>query len=88
MLSSELAYGPKAAWGHNYVPAQFEGQLVNRQHRCSSSLRGTLERNLALRVRADYDEDVVSRTEAERALRRTRQFVSAIQEGGADETKK
>lgn len=69
-------------WSHSYVPAQFDGQLVGRRHLYPSELRGILGRNLAVRLRADYDEDVVTQTEAERALRRSRPFVTAIQEGG------
>jgi uncharacterized protein (UPF0332 family) len=68
-------------WGHEFVPAQFEGLLINRRHLYPTELRSVLERNHAVRRAADYDEDVVSRTEAERALRRARIFVSAV-EGG------
>ena len=68
-------------WGHDYVPAQFEGQLINRRHRFGTELRGVLENVRALRWRADYYEDTVSRTEAERALRRTQRFVNSIQGG-------
>lgn len=65
-------------WGHEFVPAEFEGRLIYRRKLYPTELRGILERNHALRRTADYDEDVVSRTEAERALRRTRLFVSTI----------
>jgi uncharacterized protein (UPF0332 family) len=67
-------------WGHDYVPAQFDGQLVNRRHAYPPNLRGTLERLHALRLRADYDEYAVSRTEAERALRQARKFIMTIEE--------
>src|SRR3954453_20120231 len=29
-------------WGHEFVQAQFNGQLINRRHRYSSDLRATL----------------------------------------------
>src|SRR3712207_6276906 len=72
-------------WGHAFVPSQFEGVLINRQHRYPTELRTMLERAYALRQKADYAEDAVSRIEAERGLRRTRTFVTTIEsfiEGG------
>ena len=69
-------------WGHDYVQSQFNGALINRRHLYPTELRNILVRNYALRVRADYAEDVVSRTETERALRRARLFVTTIVEGG------
>jgi uncharacterized protein (UPF0332 family) len=69
-------------WSHSFVPAQFDGQLIGRRHLYPPELRGILGRNLAVRLRADYDEDVVAQIEAERALRRSRLFVTVVQEGG------
>ncbi len=69
-------------WGHDYVQSQFNGMLINRRHLYPTELRNILVRNYALRVRADYAEDVVSRTETERAVRRARLFVTTIVEGG------
>ena len=69
-------------WGHDYVQSQFNGALINRRHLYPTELRNILVRNYALRVRADYAEDVVSRTDTERALRRARLFVTTIMEGG------
>ncbi len=68
-------------WSHEFVPAQFDGGLIHRRKLYPTDLRNVLERNHALRRTADYDEDAVSRTEAERALRRARTFVTTIQGG-------
>ena len=71
-------------WSHEFVPSQFDGVLINRRHLYPTELRGVLNRNAGLRLSADYDEDPVTQTEANRALRRSRAFVGAIQtEGGA-----
>jgi uncharacterized protein (UPF0332 family) len=69
-------------WGHDFVPAQFEGQLIYRRAVYPAALRGALGRLYSLRAIADYTESAVSRTEADRALRRARFFVTTIQEGG------
>ena len=71
-------------WGHDFVQAQFNGMLINRRHLYPTELRTVLARNYTLRVQADYGEDMVSRTEAERALRRARLFVTAVGEGGEE----
>jgi uncharacterized protein (UPF0332 family) len=71
--------GAGGEWSHAFVPAQFDGVLINRRHRYPAELRGILSRTYVLRQTADYDEDdSVSRTQAERALRRTRTYVDAI----------
>src|SRR3954452_8448941 len=71
-------------WGHDFVQAQFNGTLINRRHLYPTELRTVLARNYTLRVQADYGEDMVSRTEAERALRRSRLFVTAVGGGGEE----
>ncbi|HTE84545.1 MAG TPA: HEPN domain-containing protein [Dehalococcoidia bacterium] len=68
-------------WGHAFVPSQFEGQLIYRRKLYDSELRGTLEQTYALRAKADYSEDPVTQTEANRVLRRTRTFVATIRTG-------
>ena len=74
---------PREEWSHEFVPSQFDGVLINRRHLYPTELRGVLNRNAGLRLSADYDEDPVTQTEANRALRRSRTFVGAIQaEGG------
>ncbi|MCX6023560.1 MAG: hypothetical protein NTZ05_17865 [Chloroflexi bacterium] len=44
------------------------------------ALRGVLARRYALRQTADYDLDRVTGTEAARAVQRTRNLVSAVQQ--------
>jgi uncharacterized protein (UPF0332 family) len=76
--------GTTGQWSHAFVPAQFEGMLINRRKLYPTQLRGTLGHLYGLRQTADYDEDPVTQTEANRALRRTRTFVQAIQERGGE----
>jgi uncharacterized protein (UPF0332 family) len=70
------------AWSHEFVPSRFDGVLINRRHQYATALRGTLNRNMGVRLSADYDEEPVTRTEASRALNRSRAFVDAIERGG------
>jgi len=78
------ARDPRGQWGHDFVQAQFAGELVGRRHRYPAELRTTLDRLFGLRQTADYRPDPVTETEANRAVRRARAFVQAIrQEGGA-----
>jgi uncharacterized protein (UPF0332 family) len=78
--SGVSAPGAHRQWSHSFVPAQFVGQLINRRKLYPPSMRDTLSRTYLLRQTADYAEDGVTRIEAERALRRAREFVSAIDE--------
>jgi uncharacterized protein (UPF0332 family) len=71
-------------WSHAFVPAQFDGLLINRRHLYPTELRGALNRNAGVRLSADYDEEPVTQTEANRAVRRSRTFVSVIQTGGGE----
>jgi hypothetical protein len=81
---NKLAFSPSTAgrWGHDFVQAQFAGQLVNRRKLYPRELHEALVRNYILRQVADYQWDVVSETQAGRALRRTREFLATIQRGG------
>ena len=65
-------------WGHDFVQAQFIGQLINRRHLYASELRSTLPDNYHLRIRADYEVDAVTEVRASRALRRAEVFMQAI----------
>jgi len=69
-------------WGHDFVHAQFVGQLVNRRKRYAADLRQVLVTNQALRDKADYHTDLVTQTQADRALGRCRTFVQAVRQGG------
>ena len=69
-------------WGHHFVQAEFNGQLINRRKLYPSDLRDVLQQTYALRVKADYEFDRVSDVRAARALRRATEFVEAIRRGG------
>lgn len=73
--------GPIKNWGHDFVQAQFIGQLVNRRKVYPSSVRNTLEQNYRLRVAADYREDAVSKVRVSRAVSRTEAFLDATRPG-------
>lgn len=76
--------GRGSEWSHAFVPAQFDGQLINRRKLYPTELRGTLARSYLLREVGDYKSSLVSQTEAGRVLRRTRQFLAAIRGGGGE----
>jgi uncharacterized protein (UPF0332 family) len=63
---------------HGFVQAQFAEQLIGRGKLFPSSARSVLHRLSELRQRADYEPIHVSRTQAERALRRATEFVDAV----------
>lgn len=69
-------------WGHDFVQAEFIGQLINRRKLYPSILRNTLERTLTLRQIADYGTEQVSEAQMDRALRQTRLFVETIAKEG------
>ena len=69
-------------WGHAFVQAQFAGKLVTRRTAYPAFLRDTLPRLGELREHADYEATHVSQTLAQRALRRAREFIDAVERGG------
>jgi uncharacterized protein (UPF0332 family) len=73
---------PAGQWNHQFVQAQFVGVLINKRKRYESELRRVLADNQSLRDKADYRPEFVTAIQASRALRRTRQFVSAIRKRG------
>ena len=77
---------PRAAsgqWGHDFVQAEFSGQLVNRRRLYPASLRSTLDLNRTLRSVADYATDRVSEVRADHAVGRAESFLESIRaEGG------
>jgi uncharacterized protein (UPF0332 family) len=73
---------PAGQWNHQFVQAQFVGVLINKRKRYETELRRVLSDNQILRDKADYRPEFVTATQASRALRRTRQFVSAIRQRG------
>jgi uncharacterized protein (UPF0332 family) len=70
--------GGRTEWGHDFVPAQFVGQLINRRHRYEAALRDTLHVNYRLRVRGDYESRSVSDVTASQALQRAERLVRAV----------
>lgn len=74
--------GQSGQWGHDYVQAAFVGQLINRRKQFPARLRDVLPRTYELRQTADYETDFVTQKQAERTLRRSRELVEAIRQGG------
>lgn len=72
----------QSGWGHAFVLSQFNGQLINRRGQFPTTLRQTLPRTFALRLRADYEAQPVGRTQVVRALDLARVFVQAVEERG------
>jgi uncharacterized protein (UPF0332 family) len=69
---------PTGQWGHDFVQAEFAGNLVGRRKLFPGELRTTLEQNRVLRVTADYTRDGVIAVEAARSLRRTQYFLRSV----------
>jgi uncharacterized protein (UPF0332 family) len=73
---------PAGQWSHAFVQAQLVRVLINQRKRYDPQLRRVLSDNQSLRDRADYRPELVTATQASRALRRTRTFVAAVRQGG------
>lgn len=71
---------PQSRWTHEFVHAEFVGVLINRRKRFAPELRRVLSDNQSLRELADYRPELVTRTQANRALIRTRSFVNAVRQ--------
>src|SRR5712691_5551772 len=69
-------------WGHDFVQAEFNGQLINRRKVYPAPLRTTLDLNRTLRQLADYTHDRVTEVRADRALARAEVFLEAIRPTG------
>ncbi len=69
-------------WSHDWVQSTFAGLLINRRKLYPSDLSDDLGRLMSLRQRADYETLQITPTQATRALRRAREFVRAIEQGG------
>ena len=76
--------GQAEQWGHDYVQARFNGDLVNRRKRFPPAMRETLIRGLKLRQIADYKTERVLDFQALRALTRAREFVAAVRAAGVE----
>ena len=64
------------------VQGQFVGVLINQRHLYDAELRRVLADNQSLRDKADYRAELVTATQASRALRRSRLFVAAVRQRG------
>ena len=73
---------PRGQWSHEFVQAQLVGVLINQRKLYDRELRRVLSDNQILRDQADYRAELVSATQASRALRRSRLFVTAIRQRG------
>src|SRR5215212_10880254 len=73
---------PRGQWSHEFVHAQVVGILINQRKRYDSDLRRVLADNQTLRDQADYRAELVTPTQAARALRRSRMLVNAVQQRG------
>jgi uncharacterized protein (UPF0332 family) len=73
---------PRGQWSHEFVQGQLVGVLINQRKRYDPELRRVLSDNQSLRDQADYRAELVTATQAGRALRRSRLFVAAIRQRG------
>jgi uncharacterized protein (UPF0332 family) len=79
-LLNEGIRSPGNKWGHDFVQAQFSGQLINRRKLYSGDLRTVLTDNQILRDQGDYKAEHVTDIQAGRALRKARTFVDAVRQ--------
>jgi uncharacterized protein (UPF0332 family) len=73
--------GREGYWGHDFVQAQFSGQLVNRRKLYPSGLRSVLNDLATLREQADYRTQSVDEIQARRAVRKAEDLVGAVRLG-------
>lgn len=82
---SENGIQPRSGqWGHHYVQAEFNRQLLSRRKLYPASIRDVLERTYTLRHTADYNTNHVTEVQASRALRRTGEFLAEIRGQGGE----
>jgi len=70
--------GREGYWGHDFVQAQFSGQLINRRKLYRPGLRTVLNDLSSLREQADYKVRHVDEVQARRALRKAEELVEAV----------
>lgn len=83
LLAGVSIHGQRAQWSHSFVQAEFV-RLITRRKLYPPELRDVLSRTLMLRQTADYETDIVTRVEAQRAVRRASAFVEATRPRGDD----
>jgi len=83
-IAALLAEGirPHGQWSHEFVQGQFVGVLINQRHLYDREFRRVLADNQTVREKADYRPELVTATQAGRALRRSRTFVTTLRERG------
>ncbi|MBI2760094.1 MAG: HEPN domain-containing protein [Chloroflexi bacterium] len=74
--------GGRIEWSHAFVQSQFVEQLIDRRKVYPASMRDLLSRTILLRQTADYRAEHITQIQASRAVRRTREFLEAIQAKG------
>jgi uncharacterized protein (UPF0332 family) len=71
-------YRPARDWDHGAVQAEFVTRLIARRKVLSRDLRGILPELMILTITADYRPFMISRRQADRALRRAEPFLEAV----------
>lgn len=69
----------RSQWPHDFVQAQFVSEFINRHKLYPAELRTVLTQQYIMRQAADYKRERVSSTQASRLLRRSTEFVAAVQ---------
>ena len=69
-------------WGHDFVRARFNGDLINRRKLYRTDVGGALEQNFRVRAAADYGMEHVPDVQAARAVRRAEAFVASVARAG------
>jgi uncharacterized protein (UPF0332 family) len=75
--------GRRDEWGHDFVQAQFNGQLIHRRKLYPATLRTTLAETYALREVGDYKRERVPERRSAQAVRRAQAFLEAVRQGGS-----
>ena len=70
--------GAKHWWGHDFVRARFNSDLINRRKLYPTDVGGALEQNFRVRAAADYGMEHVPEVQAARAVRRAEAFVASV----------
>jgi uncharacterized protein (UPF0332 family) len=68
-------------WGHDFVQAQFSGQLINRRKLYPADLRTALAETWVWREVADYKRDRVPERRAAQVIRWAERIVEAVRRG-------
>ena len=84
LLREGIQSSREDAWTHSFVQSQFAGTLIHRRKLYPTSLRDTLAQNLMVRQRADYEDQYITEVQAQRALRRAREFLDALYQRGGE----